>query len=394
MNIQSFFSYFLFLFLAGCSSDQVKLVNKKQNSLESSVKLEVIIEKKFSLDNETAPKAQYTQLFESSDSVRYFTFLNKYNNTIYFYDYSTQRFFKKLEYKNRGPEAIQNISAYYIKSLDSIYLYCKPLPIVILVNDKGKVLQRISLIGDRHNPKWFFHYPQYFPLTVTPFIETSEELLLPGQFMGSSTNFLIDFFKFTARINLKTHNLSFSFLYPQDLYDPSYNWEGRLFTEIFAELHPDGNKLILSFPISHDLYIADLKSEEYQKVFAGSNFAGTISSIDRNPRKTSDRMSLDHFVLIDTYSTIKYDKYRKIYYRFLLNAIQKDSERSYWREKPVTIIVMDENFNYLGETAIGKGEVEWYWQNSFVTKEGLNIEYIIRDNEDSLILKIFSLKNI
>jgi hypothetical protein len=212
--------------------------------------------------------------------------------------------------------------------------------------------------------------------------------------MGSSADFKIDIFKIIACVNLKTHNLRFSLLYPRKIYDPCYNWEGRLFTEIFAELHPDGNRIILSFPISHDLYIADLETEEYQQVFAGSNFAGTISSIDKKPRKTTDTMSVDHFVLNDTYSTVKYDKYRDIYYRFLLKAVHIESGKYYWREKPVTIIVLDRDFNYMGETNIGKGEVEWYWQNSFVTKEGLNIEYIEGDKEDSLILKVLSIKNL
>ena len=36
---------------------------------------------------------------------------------------------------------------------------------------------------------------------------------------------------------------------------------------------------------------------------------------------------------------------------------------------------MDEQFNYLGETPLGTSD-EWNWSNSFVTEEGLNIEYI------------------
>jgi hypothetical protein len=55
---------------------------------------------------------------------------------------------------------------------------------------------------------------------------------------------------------------------------------------------------------------------------------------------------------------------------------------------------MDKNFNYLGETTIGKGDKEWFWQNSFVTKEGLNIEYIEKDSEEYLTFKIFTIKNI
>ena len=55
---------------------------------------------------------------------------------------------------------------------------------------------------------------------------------------------------------------------------------------------------------------------------------------------------------------------------------------------------MDEYFNYPGETVIGTGE-DWYRQNSFVTKEGLNIEFIEKDPEEKyLTLKIFTIKKI
>ncbi|EOR95313.1 hypothetical protein ADIARSV_1508 [Arcticibacter svalbardensis MN12-7] len=55
---------------------------------------------------------------------------------------------------------------------------------------------------------------------------------------------------------------------------------------------------------------------------------------------------------------------------------------------------MDKNFKYLCETNIGNGE-DWNWQNSFVTKEGLNVEYTGNKNDEShLTLKIFNLKKI
>ena len=54
-----------------------------------------------------------------------------------------------------------------------------------------------------------------------------------------------------------------------------------------------------------------------------------------------------------------------------------------WKEKEIAVIIMDEEFNYLGETTLGT-ENEWNWHNSFVTKEGLNIEYL----EDSDIREV------
>ena len=394
MNLRLFFTFLLALILTKCSTDTINVRNEKQGRLKATFKLEITDVKKFLLDNETAPKPQYTQLFEIPGGVRYFTFINRYNNSIYFYDYSTCTFIKKVLINKKGPDAILIMTGYFIQSIDSIYLYDKALTQIALTNDNGKVLKRISLRGKTADKNWFIDYPQYVPQTVTPFVKINDELLFPGQHMGTIPKAMIEKFKFTARINLKSHQVNFSYLYPKELYGSNYNWEGRLFTEVFEDFNPENNKLIFSFPVSHDLYIADFKNEEFTKVYAGSNIAGTIHSMSSDPKQTTDKMTLTHFIQQDTYAAVKYDRYRNIYYRVLLNAIPDATVQTSWREKPVTIIVMDKDFKYLGESTIGKGDKEWCWQNFFVTREGLNIEYIEKDSEDYLTLKIFTLKNI
>lgn len=103
-------------------------------------------------------------------------------------------------------------------------------------------------------------------------------------------------------------------------------------------------------------------------------------------------MIISHFIRNDEYGAIKYDKYQKVYYRFLRKAMPNAPDNTPWKAKPVTVIIMDENFNYLGEQSIGTGE-KWHLENAFVTSEGLNIEYVANGlNEDQLVFKIFNLK--
>jgi hypothetical protein len=79
----------------------------------------------------------------------------------------------------------------------------------------------------------------------------------------------------------------------------------------------------------------------------------------------------------------------------MLQGIPGSTSSTGKEKKPVIVIVMNEQFNYLGETVIGTGE-QWNWSNSFVTKEGLNIEYINEEdvNEDYLNFKIFKIKEL
>jgi hypothetical protein len=386
--------YFAVFFLICCKTNTIKLKNEKQGYLKASVELEVNGVKKFRLDDSTATRPGYTQLFKTSDGNLYFTFINNFNNSIYFYDYNTQEYAKKISWKKNGPKGVKLLKGYHIKSLDSIYLYNKNSIEILLTNDKGNILNKISLRGNRNDLKWVFKYPQYSPQTVMPFIETSHEILLNGFFFGSIPESIITEYRFTARLDFKTQQLKFSNTYPISLYGFNYNWKGDFLNQVYSDLHPDGDKLILSFPVSHYLYLADLNTGEYTKVYAGSNFAGTISSINKSPKKTSKEEILSHVINQDLYTAIKYDKYRKLYYRFLLKAASEDVIHREWKKKPIAIIVMDENFNYLGETIIGTGE-EWYWQNSFITQEGLNIEYIEKDFDEScLTLKTLTLKKI
>ncbi|HHU34439.1 MAG TPA: DUF4221 family protein [Bacteroidetes bacterium] len=385
---------FLVILLFTACTSIVKVENEMSGNLEASMGLVEIGERAFLLDDSTAPKPIYTQMFKNYNGAKYLTFLNKFNNSIYFYDYDSLQFVKKIVWPKNGPKGIGAATGYHVKSLDSIYIYNKSNIEIVLSNEKSMVLDRITLCGNRKDINWLFRYPQYDPRTVKPFIETAHELLLTGFYFGSIPESIVSDFKFTARLDFKTNGVAFSHTYPLSLYGFGYNWEGDLFTEVYSDLHPDGDKLILSFPVSHDLYIADLKTGEYQKTYAGSNFASTISSINKKLKRSSKNDLLLNIVVQDEYTAIKYDKYRNVYYRFLLKSIPVNIKSVDWKEKPIAVIIFDENFNYLGETVIGTGE-NWYWQNSFVTEEGLNIEYIDNDLEEKYLrFRIFVVQNL
>ncbi len=395
MNFKLLSIYLSLLILAACNTRIVKIKNEKKEQLNAICQMESNDTKKILLDSVTAPKPQYIQVIEDSTGVRQLTFLNTYDNSIYFYDYNSLQFLKKITWNKSGPDGIQGCKGYYIKNMDSIYIYNMPFTEIVHTNSKGKILGKISMRGRKELKDWPLYYPQYYPQTVNPFIETGGKLILTGQYFPSIPDSIITRFRFSAQIDIKSNEINFRHIYPAQLYGSGYNWEGGLFTEVFPELHPDGDKVIYSFPVTHELYIAKIEADTYRKIYAGSNFAETIYSIDRKvPRKTPAELILVHWARQDMYAAVIYDKYRKVYYRFLRKGIPNATIRTRKEEKPITVIIMDEKFNYLGETVIGTGE-EWYWENSFVTQEGLNIEYIEKDFEEVfLTLKIFTIKKI
>ncbi len=390
----SLFLVLLFLFTR-CGYNSVEIKNEHKGQLTATTELKLTGQKKFVIDNNTAPQPTYTQFYFGNDGCRYITFLNNYNNSIYFYDYDSLSYKQQIIWEKKGPNGIARLTGYYIKSLDSIYLYNMNEIGVKLGNEKGEIYKDFSLCNqDLKDLNWFYNRPVYYLQTVTPFLETNDEILLTGFFYGSIPDKSIANFKLTARFDFNMNKLHFSFGYPVSLYGSNYNWEGELYTFVYSDVHRDLDKLVFSFPVSHNLYIADLNTGEYQEVYGGSNFAGSICSLPKDQKRTTKEECVNHFMKQDVYAAIKYDKYRDVYYRFFLNAMPESSKSLNWKKKPISVIIMDKDFNYIGETVIGTGE-DWYWQNSFVTQEGLNVEYIEKNfDEVYLTLKIFTLKKI
>jgi hypothetical protein len=382
--------YFLIFILSisSCTRHTIRVVNENKGKLTATHELVINGEKKFYLDSVTAPFPPYIQIITDSAGNNLLTFLNPYNNSIYFYNYTDTNYINRIQYYREGANAILKPAGYYIHNMDSIYIYNMPMTEIVLSNDTGTVNGKISLRSD--DPEWPLYLPQYLLSTTNPIYKSGQYLILTGQSFFSIPEQNLSKFRFSACIDITTNQLEYYHTYPEEIYGNNANWEGGLPTQVYPALSP-GGALVYSFPASHGLYISPYNSNQYKKVYGGSNHANTIRSIDREAKNTPDELVVAHYLQQDMYAAILYDSFRNIYYRFLLKGVPSATFSTPKEEKPVVIIMMDENFNYLGETNIGTGK-EWNWNNSFVTREGLNIEYIGKDlNEDYLTFKIFSM---
>lgn len=387
-------SVFVLAVLSSCSSNFVEVQNVKKGKMTATMYLAMQEEKKIPLDSFSAPQPQYVQLYKDESDSTNLTFLNTFAGTIYIYDYITSGLKKTIKFSKEEKEGIKNPLGYYIKNFDSIYVYNKTNNELVLINDSGKVFSRISLIGNHpfRELSWTYKYPQYIPSTAAPLIGTGQELTIPGQYMLSLPDSICERFKFETHIDLSNNSVSFFHQYPPSLYGHNYFWENEgLFTNVYCDLAPN-NKMVYSFPVSHNLFVAEKNKEGYSMVYAGSNEAGTITSFKN---KLSTEELIMEVCKTDLYAGIRYDKYRKVYYRFLRKAMPGASSMTTIVNKPLSVIIMDENFKYLGETTIGACN-NYNWENAFVTEEGLNIEYLDKKDitEAYLHYKIFKPKNL
>ncbi len=389
--------FYLLLFsttFISCSNSIVSSKNEQAGRLQSKYNLIVNSEKKILLDDYTAPKSPYMQIYQDTSGIKMLTLLNPYNNSIYFYNYTNGEFIKKIHYNKEGANAVLSIAGYYIKNTDSIFLYNRPLVELVLADYKGQVKQRFSLKGSE--PDWALFYPQYAFSTVCPIFEKDNHIILTGLCPFSIKESSIDKFLFTTCINLDNNQIKHYHSYPAQIYGKNANWEDPLFMQVYPTISSTG-KIVHSFTASHEIYISNWNSNVSQSLYGGSNVARTIYSIDWDflSERTPRELIYTHYLQQDLYSAILYDPWRKIYYRFMQQGIKNATTRTQLNEKPLIIIFMDEQFEYLGEKLIGTAE-EWNWTNSFVTEEGLNIEYIDpKDIEETYMnFKIFTIKQI
>lgn len=378
------------MLLTSCYFNTINLKNGRKGKMIAKVGLKMNSERKYQLDSITAPKPQYLQIVENKDKSFDITFLNKYIGAIYVYDYETASLKKVIRLEKEGMNGIKSPLGYYIKSYDSIYVYNKVNNELVLIGQDSKVKARISLINNIpfRKAEWTYYYPQYFPTTVAPIYEINHELIFPGQYMLSLPDSIAQRFHFETHIDEISNKVSFKMKYPVELYGNNIFWENEgLFTNVYSDLGSE-NKMVYSFPVSHDIYIADSNSDApYTTKYFGSNEAGTIASIKK---KLTREEILLKACETDLYCALRYDKYREIYYRFIRRAIHNATNISTLRDKEIGIIIYDKKFNYLGETTIGTGK-QFNWENSFVTKDGLNIEFIDSKDESEKYLnfKIF-----
>ena len=279
------------------------------------------------------------ELIEDPSGERILTLLNPYKNAIYFYNYTAESYTGRIIYEREGPNAVLRLAGYHIKSMDSIYVYNRPLVEIALTDSSGHVKKRIALHSDK--PNWPYYYPQYEFSTVNPIMEFNDKLILVGMQPFFIPDSLIDTFRFTAFVDLKTGRTDFHCLYPEELYGSNVNWGGPYFMQSNLEISPAG-ELIFSFPASHNLYRSQWNSKDtYTTEYSGSNVAGTIHSIDRDAKQTPNEVLFTHFLQQDLYVCILHDTWRKAYYRIMLQGITGAMPEIPVAKKTVIVIMMD-----------------------------------------------------
>ncbi len=375
---------FLSLFFS-CSKAKINRNDLKGN-FKFSHTLEQDHEVSFPLDAETPQSLKSIQVYEN-DSIRLFTFLNDYNNAVYFYDYDKRKPIKKILFEREGPNGTSSsVLGHYIKSMDSIFLFSYKTKFLFLFNSKADLINKFHTKPIRKK-----YLPSAYPNNGTSMTYFDDHMYLIGYTGGEFMNEDSLNRPIVTIQNLKDKSVKYAMGYPS-----SYrkgNWGGAQFRLCKWDYNPKTQKFIFSFPNEHYLYTSDF-SDKTEKFYAGSIYSGNIKSLDvpkmRGKNKPRRRRL---YATNPSYLSIVYDRYRDVYYRFAQQPVKEyDDEKDNCYHKPFSIIILDNSFNIIGEK---KMEMEEYINSPyiyFVTKEGLHLCHE-SDNEDEIKFTVYKLKS-
>lgn len=367
----------------GCKEDlKIKYsVNKRKTELKDSFELIKESEKIFFLDSSTVPTSASIYYYEKEGN-NYLTFYNKPSNSICFFDDSGNIAFK-VHLEKTGQNDVGKVEGHYVHSLDSIFVFDQWNKKISLVNRNGKIINAFSVL---RNAKKTSYLPAIMASTVNPWIYLEGKLFGSGFTLGEMDDENTRNRPVTISYDLSSRTSEYFVSYP-DIYQDA-NWGGYNYRFTYSTFD-DSNHLVLSFPADHHIYKANLHNRQIKKYYFGSRHADSIHSLDKKKKFRNKWFMNKYFGSNSSYSSIIYDKYRRVYYRVADLPIKDYNEDIESKSiKPFSIVILNSKMEWLGETLIPQlshSRIAFY-----VSKEGLNLRKY-EENEDRLTFSVFRL---
>jgi hypothetical protein len=369
----------LILFISSCDTGGF-IRNEKQNVHKNNCTLIFNGIKEFEIDDETSYLLPYIQ-YVNCEKGDYFTFYNRHNNSIYFYDYDSSKFIKKIHYEKEGANGVGDMQGYFYVNDDSIFVYSYWGGTLHFTDSTSTVLSRIRVNEIKNTSNNYDTiYPAPYLQTATPIRKYENKFILCGFVTGET-----DIETTTNRpvcivCDIENRTMEYIINYPEQY--AKYNWAGG-FTYRIPYVDINNETILISFSADHYLTSYSLKTRELKKHYAGSSSIKGIKSYPENKNfPCNEDKAWEWYMYNPSYQNILYDPYKKLYYRIARLPVKEYNPGDNGNKKPTIIIVLDSNMNYLGEVRLPEN-IRYEVPNCFVSKDGFHIQ-VLTDNEDML----------
>ncbi len=361
-------------------------VDKKVQTKESYNLVASDKQLSFALDPNT--KTFILALFPFTDETgkEYLTFQNQDQNEILFYDMNSRKLEFKVKPAYEGPNGVGQVLGYYVHTIDSIFLTISGTNEIVLVNRNAEIKDKINY--ERAEDGTLLTDFCSISSVYQPIIMIDKEM-----YIMSGCNRWLEKDPISAVINLEVKTIHvLPYYYPS--FPGADNKAKRAGIEEHLSRCFDGKHFVYSFYFDETIYIASQDHDSIKEVKVKSKYIDKVRLLDDYGNLTFTDACEN-----PNYGNLLFDKYRNVYYRIAYPETEiekevKGMELLQYGRKNFSIIILDKNFNIIGETLFPD-----YTYNStlmFVREDGLYISdshYLNPDySDDELSFKCFTLK--
>ena len=361
-------------------------VDKKVQTKESYNLVASDKQLSFALDPNT--KTFILALFPFTDETgkEYLTFQNQDQNEILFYDMNSRKLEFKVKPAYEGPNGVGQVLGYYVHTIDSIFLTISGTNEIVLVNRNAEIKDKINY--ERAEDGTLLTDFCSISSVYQPIIMIDKEM-----YIMSGCNRWLEKDPISAVINLEDKTIhALPYYYPS--FPGADNKAKRAGIEEHLSRCFEGKHFVYSFHFDETIYIASQDHDSIKEVKVKSKYIDKVRLLD-----DYGNLTITDACENPNYGNLLFDKYRNVYYRIAYPETEiekevKGLELLQYGRKNFSIIILDKNFNIIGETLFPD-----YTYNStvmFVREDGLYISdshYLNPDySDDELSFKCFTLK--
>ena len=371
---------FCTVLLVACGGKSVH--NRQASAFKDACDVKKTGAKSFVLDENTSTMLSFLQ-YVHGDTLQRLSFLNSYSNSIYLYNAIDGTFLDSIRFDKEGADGVGTIQGYYYYNDDSIFIYPYAEGRVYLADSHGKVQEIYHLYdvdGVVSDTTRFLPVP--YMETRLPMFYHSGKLLLSGGLLVDTSLERKDNTFVCISYDVCSKNSHYAVSYPE-MYR-KYNWGSDFFYRQPSMTMISDGELLFSFAADHNLWRYNPVTGQCDSLYAGSCNINEIVPLSLEKKEFPDEVPAEliseWYYSQPSYESVYADPYKGLYYRIarLPNSAHKPNT---FNDKPVVVIVLDRNLNYVGEERLPEG-VPYDTFNVYVSPEGLNIHIYNSKDED------------
>lgn len=344
-SMRDFYSIFgvfcLIFFVFGCD-----LKNEEISSFNYEIE-RVRIE----IDSTTSRSSRgMQQIFVTKDK-EYYVHGDKSKFSILFFDLEKNKLEFEIPLDRNGPNGIESFNGFFIKSLDSIYVYYGYTYSLWQINLKGEVLKKYQWAYDN----------KIDGILLNPYGEDAvfykDLVFLPASPNLSPSNFWRG--NVNQIINLKDGTVDFNTRFPEIFKKGNYFYSSM---NVSRCLTPDG-LFLYSFGPDHNMYLINPNSGERIKALSFPSKLITIQKAGNYLNDFDGDKFNEDAELFPSYKRVLFDEENQVYYR-----VVKLEKENFFSLSRYSVIIIDRNFKKIGEVLLAEEGLTGKW---FMSKKGL-----------------------